>query len=184
MMLLELFASDPVAVSSLLVLRRRSGSRGELLQPAGVRCLANISAVLLLVSVVVTAVGAAIIDLEALQNFWVMNISSNWTKDLGTERFRRTYEQPIHPKNLWLEQDPLTHEPVDDIYAGNIQRLLERGMYTAPAINDPGVRYQRAATTPEQWEEIKHFWDAWGEDPQCGDTEPGPTQYSTEEASL
>ena len=107
---------------------------------------------------------AAIIDVEALRNFRVMNLNSNWTKDLRTEIFKRMYEQPIHPKNLWLEHDPLTHEPVDEIYRANIGRLLERGTYTAPAVEHPGVHYQGAATTEEQWEEIKHFWDGWGEE--------------------
>ena len=49
---------------------------------------------------------AAIIDVEALRNFRVMNLNSNWTKDLRTEIFRHMYDQPIHPKNLWLEQEP------------------------------------------------------------------------------
>lgn len=33
-------------------------------------------------------------------------------KDLGTEVFLKMYELPIHPKNLWLDQDPLPHENV------------------------------------------------------------------------
>ena len=65
------------------------------------------------------------------------------------------YEQPIHPKNLWLEHDPLTHEPVDEIYRANIGRLLERGTYTAPAVEHPGVhvpggRYDRGAMGGDQ----------------------------------
>ncbi len=35
-----------------------------------------------------------------------MNLNSNWMKDLRTEVFRRMYEEPIHPANLWLEQHP------------------------------------------------------------------------------
>jgi beta-ureidopropionase len=114
---------------------------------------------------------AAIIDIEALRNFRVMNLNSNWTKDLRTEIFRHMYSQPIHPKNLWLEQDPLTHEPVDDIYRANIARLVERGTYTAPAVEHPGVRYQGSLTTPEQWEEIKHFWTGWGEELADGEAD-------------
>jgi beta-ureidopropionase len=50
---------------------------------------------------------SAVIDIEALRQFRVMNLNSNWTKDLRTELFKRMYEKPIHPKNLWLEQDPV-----------------------------------------------------------------------------
>jgi hypothetical protein len=119
---------------------------------------------------------AAIIDVEALRNFRVMNLNSNWTKDLRTEIFRHMYDQPIHPKNLWLEQEPLTHEPVDDVYRANIARLVERGTYTAPAIAHPGARYQGSPTTAEQWEEIRHFWDGWGEESGGGRAEGGTTR--------
>ena len=104
---------------------------------------------------------AAVIDIEALRHFRVMNLNSNWTKDLRTELFRRMYEQPIHPKNLWLEQDPLTHEPVDDIYRANIAGCCSGGA-THPAVEHAGARYQGSPTTAEQWEEIKHFWEGWG----------------------
>ncbi len=107
---------------------------------------------------------AAILDIEALRQFRAMNLNSNWLKDLRTEVFRRMYETPIHPKNLWLTQDPLTHEPVDDIYRDNIRRLQDRGAYTPPAIRFPGATYQGEATTEEAWRELKHLWDGWGED--------------------
>ena len=40
----------------------------------------------------------AIIDIEALRQFRVMNLNSNWMKDLRTELFRRMYDEPIHPE--------------------------------------------------------------------------------------
>jgi predicted amidohydrolase len=107
---------------------------------------------------------AAILDIEALRNFRLLNLNSNWMKDLRTEVFRRMYEQPIHPKNLWMEQDPLTHEQVDDIYRANIQKLVARGAFTPPANDFQGAFYQGEATTAEAWEEIKHYWDGWGDD--------------------
>jgi len=70
-----------------------------------------------------------------------MNLNSNWMKDLRTELFRRMYEEPIHPSNLWLEHDPDRHAVVDDVYRANIRRLVERGAYTEPATGFPGVRY-------------------------------------------
>ena len=83
------------------------------------------------------------------------------------------YEQPIHPKNLWPEQDPLTHEPVDEVHRDNIGRLLERGTYTPPAVAHPGVRYQGSATTAERLEQLKQLWDGWGEEAEVGSAEQG-----------
>ena len=102
---------------------------------------------------------AAIIDIEALRRFRTMNLNSNWTKDLRTELYRHMYDRPIHPKNLWLEREPLTHEPMDEIYRANIQRLIERGAYTPPATQEAGARYQGTAMTPERWNELKRLWD-------------------------
>jgi beta-ureidopropionase len=106
---------------------------------------------------------AAAIDIEALRNFRAMNLNSNWAKDLRTELFKGMYEPPIHPKNLWLHQEPLSHAQVDEVYRGNIERLMDRGSYTAPAVKHPGARYQGSATTPEQWAELKKLWDGWAE---------------------
>jgi len=107
---------------------------------------------------------AAILDIEALRQFRVMNLNSNWMKDLRTEIFKRMYEEPIHPKNLWMKQDPLQHEAVDEIYRENIRCLLRRGTYTAPYYSYQGCHYQGEATSTEQWQELKKLWDGWGED--------------------
>ena len=63
---------------------------------------------------------AGIIDIEALRQFRMMNLNSNWMKDLRTEIFQRMYAEPVHPKNLWLKEDPLQHADVDEIYRANI----------------------------------------------------------------
>jgi beta-ureidopropionase len=111
---------------------------------------------------------AAVIDIEALRQFRSMNLNSNWLKDLRTEVFRRMYEQPIHPKNLWMSQDPLPHGPVDDVYRENIRKLVTRGTYTLPAGDFKGAFYQGEAMTAEAWQEVKHFWDGWAEDDDTG----------------
>ena len=109
---------------------------------------------------------AAVIDIEALRQFRVMSLNSNWLKDLRTEVFKEMYKAPIHPKNLWLDQDPLGHEEVDKIYRQNIDRLIERGAYTPPATAFEGSRFQPGTDSPEEggWDQIKRFWDGWGED--------------------
>jgi hypothetical protein len=107
---------------------------------------------------------AATIDVEALRQFRVRNLNSNWIKDLRTEIFRTMYDQSIHPKNLWMKKDPEKHEKVDQYYRDNIRRLIERGTFTAPAHDFPGCSYKSASTDPEQdkWENIKQLWN----DPQ------------------
>jgi beta-ureidopropionase len=109
---------------------------------------------------------AAIIDIEALRQFRAMNLNSNWTKDLRTELFRRMYEQPIHPKNLWMSDDPKGHRAVDEIYRANIERLYDRGTWTRPSIAYPGARYQPADGgdgAQPSLEDIRDMWKPWDE---------------------
>lgn len=105
------------------------------------------------------SVVCATIDIEALRQFRVMNLNSNWTKDLRTELFKHMYDEPIHPKNLWLDKEPVHHEEADEIYRGNIQRLIERGTYTKPFHEFEGCRYQGEITDAEGWKELKKLWD-------------------------
>jgi predicted amidohydrolase len=106
-----------------------------------------------------------IIDIEALRQFRVMNLNSNWMKDLRTEVFRRMYEEPIHPANLWLERDPKRHADVDKVYRANIKRLIDRGTYTPPAHSFRGARYtpmeDGSKTGEEEWAEAKDLWSSW-----------------------
>jgi predicted amidohydrolase len=106
---------------------------------------------------------AGLIDIEALRQYRAMNLNSNWLKDLRTELFKRMYEQPIHPKNLWLEDEPKRHAEVDEVYRGNIERLRSRGTWTAPAESFEGATYRPPSTNPAEleWENIKGLWGAW-----------------------
>jgi len=108
---------------------------------------------------------AAPVDIEALRNFRTMNLNSNWLKDLRTELYKSMYEEPTHPKNLWLDDEPKHHAEVDDIYRANIQRLIDRGTWTKPALKHPGARLQPAGDDDSSWEEIKQrLWGPWLED--------------------
>jgi beta-ureidopropionase len=108
---------------------------------------------------------AAIVDVEQLRQFRVMNLNSNWMKDLRTEVFRTMYDQPIHPKNLWLSNDPSHHADVDEVYRDNIKRLIERGTFTPPATAFPGAQFQSmgGSAPAEEWERTKRLWDVWDE---------------------
>lgn len=102
---------------------------------------------------------AAIIDIESLRQFRVMNLNSNWTKDLRTELFKRMYEKSIHPRNLWLEQEPMHHAEVDEIYRGNVRRLMERGAFMPPCHEAEGARCQSPPASKEDWREIQKLWE-------------------------
>ncbi|MGI9308270.1 MAG: nitrilase-related carbon-nitrogen hydrolase [Gammaproteobacteria bacterium] len=105
---------------------------------------------------------AATVDIEALRQFRIMNLNSNWMKDLRTELFKRMYEKPIHPRNLWLETDPQHHEEVDRIYRANIQRLVDRGTWTKPAYEHEGAHFQSAGDDEPSWEDLKQqLWGPW-----------------------
>ena len=103
---------------------------------------------------------AGIVDIEALRQFRTMNLNSNWMKDLRTEVFRRMYEEPIHPANLWLEDDPKQHAEVDEVYRANIERLIERGSWTRPATRYDGCRFLPPSRDPADadWENVRGLW--------------------------
>jgi len=111
------------------------------------------------------SVVAGIVDIEALRNFRTMNLNSNWLKDMRTELFRKMYEKPIHPKNLWIRKEPGGNEEIDEIYRSNIKKLVDQGAYTPPAYEFQGCRYIPAAMNPdeEKWENVKQLWREWEE---------------------
>lgn len=105
---------------------------------------------------------AGIVDIEALRQFRMTNLNSNWLKDLRTELFARMYERPIHPKNLWLKDEPARHAAVDEIYRANIARLVERGTWSLPHHEVPGARYvPQDREDADNWTEAKALWRAW-----------------------
>jgi beta-ureidopropionase len=107
---------------------------------------------------------AAIFDIEALRQFRVMNLNSNWLKDLRTELFKKMYEKPLYPSNLWLKDEPLCHEEVDKIYRASIEKLIERGTYTPPAHTFEGAKFQGERGSAESWQELKKLWQGFIKD--------------------
>lgn len=74
------------------------------------------------------------IDIEALRRSRIANGLYNQFKDLRTEQYRAIYDQPIYPKNQYLEEAPgegwLARE--DATRARSIETLIERGVLTPP----------------------------------------------------
>jgi hypothetical protein len=54
-------------------------------------------------------------------------------KDLRTELYQLVYEQPIYPKNLYLERAPMTHaEFRTEVIDRQIEVMVERGIWRRP----------------------------------------------------
>ena len=112
------------------------------------------------------SVVSAVVDIEALRQFRGMNLNSNWLKDLRTELFQEMYNKPIHPKNLWMDKEPLHHNDVDKIYRNNIETLYERGTWTRPFFQHEGAKRMPegdSGTSADQWSEVKKMWSEWDE---------------------
>ena len=76
---------------------------------------------------------AGTIDIEALRNFRQTAQWDNWMKDLTTEQYQLVYEQPIYPKNLYLDRAPYTHaEYREQVTRKQVELLQERGVWARP----------------------------------------------------
>ena len=57
----------------------------------------------------------------------------NWLKDLRTELYQLVYEQPIYPKNLYLERQPMKHaEYREQVIERQIHLLHDRSIWAKP----------------------------------------------------
>lgn len=84
---------------------------------------------------------AGTVDIEALRDFRARARWGNWMKDLTTEQYRLIYDEPIYPRNLYLDRAPYTHaEYHEEVLLPNVRRLTERGVYSAPGRDRPGGR--------------------------------------------
>ena len=77
---------------------------------------------------------AGTIDIEALRHFRARSRWGNWMKDLTTEQYRLIYDEPVYPRNLYLDRAPYTHaEYHEHVLEPQVRKLTERGVYAAPA---------------------------------------------------
>jgi len=76
---------------------------------------------------------AGTIDIDALRKFRAQAQWDNWMKDLRTELFQLVYEQPIYPKNLYLDRAPFTHaEFRAEVIDKQIALMHQRDIWRAP----------------------------------------------------
>jgi predicted amidohydrolase len=73
------------------------------------------------------------IDIEALRHHRASAQWDNWLKDVRTELYRMIYEQPIYPKNLYLERMPYTHaEYKKEVTDAQIKLMHDRDIWVPP----------------------------------------------------
>ena len=73
------------------------------------------------------------VDIEALRDFRTRAQWDNWLKDLRTEVYQLIYENPIYPKNLYLERPPFKHaEFRREVIDRQIELMVERGIWKRP----------------------------------------------------
>ena len=76
---------------------------------------------------------AGTIDIDALRKFRAQAQWDNWMKDLRTELFQLVYEQPIYPRNLYLNRAPYTHaEFRSEVIERQIALMHERDIWRRP----------------------------------------------------
>jgi beta-ureidopropionase len=76
---------------------------------------------------------AGVIDIEALRDHRARAQWDNWLKDLRTELYQLVYEQPIYPKNLYLERQPMKHDEYrEQVIKRQIRLLHDRGIWVKP----------------------------------------------------
>jgi hypothetical protein len=55
-------------------------------------------------------------------------------KDLRTEMYQMLYEEPIYPKNLYLDRAPYRHDEYrTEVTERQIRLLQDRGVWARPA---------------------------------------------------
>lgn len=76
---------------------------------------------------------AGVIDIEALRDHRARAQWDNWLKDVRTELYQLLYEQPIYPKNLYLDRAPMKHtEYREQVIEPQIKLMHERGIWVKP----------------------------------------------------
>ena len=74
------------------------------------------------------------INIEAMRHHRASSPWTNWMKDLRTEMYQIVYEEPIYPKNLYLDREPYRHaEYKVEVTERQIRLMHERGIWVPPA---------------------------------------------------
>jgi len=70
------------------------------------------------------------INIEALRHHRESSLWTNWMKDLRTEMYQKVYEEPIYPKNLYLDREPMKHEEYEkEVIKKQVKLMQDRGIW-------------------------------------------------------
>lgn len=74
------------------------------------------------------------VNVEALRHHRQSSSWTNWMKDLRTELYQIVYEQPIYPKNLYLDRAPMKHaEYAEKVTRVQVKLMQDRGIWKKPS---------------------------------------------------
>ena len=81
---------------------------------------------------------AGVIDIEALRFHRANAQWDNWLKDIRTELYQILYEEPIYPKNLYLDRKPFTHAQYrKNVIEKQIALMHKRDVWVKPGTASP-----------------------------------------------
>ncbi len=94
---------------------------------------------------------AGTIAVEALRQFRQTVQWDNWMKDLLTEQYRLIYDDPVYPKNLYLDRKPYNHaEYREKVTRRQVELLQERGLWARPSATDHGGSGEAPGSDPDR----------------------------------
>ncbi len=74
------------------------------------------------------------VEIESLRDFRARALWNNFAKDVRSEIAQIIYEQPIYPKNLYLDRAPMKHDEFKiEVWRRQVRLMQERGAWTPPA---------------------------------------------------
>jgi len=77
---------------------------------------------------------AGVVNIEALRHHRQNAQVTNWPKDIRAELAQIIYEQPIYPKNLYIDKIPGRHvEYKREVIDRQVRLMQERGIWKPPA---------------------------------------------------
>lgn len=85
---------------------------------------------------------SAIINIDGLRDFRMRGLWANHVKDLRIEEYKVIYDAMmakggLYPRNLCMEEPPLTKEGQAELCRYNANRMVELGIYTPPPDWEP-----------------------------------------------
>ena len=77
------------------------------------------------------------INIEAMRAHRQNSLWTNWMKDLRTELYQIVYKDPIYPKNLYLDREPMKHAEYEEkVIKRQVKFMQDTGIWKKPYSED------------------------------------------------